>query len=96
MDWQNEFEALLADEIDQTDAQMLAVQSDVALYMAQRAAHLSTITHEPGFGQAVRAEANNVALMAGIEVSQVARAVDHRLFGIIVGALHVAAAALAG
>lgn len=91
----NEFENLLRDAVATTGAELAASSAELAAYMAERAAHLSTISAEPGFAQAVEREASNVAMRAGLEASDQARAADQRLFGMIAGALRIGAAALA-
>jgi hypothetical protein len=65
-------------------------------YAAQRMEHLAQIVGQPGFEQAVEAEAQNVGMMGSIQAVSAADAVDAELKGIIVGALTVAARALGG
>lgn len=68
----------------------------VAVYAEQRSAHLATITAEPGFERAVRAERDSVALKAGINVTDTATTADQRLVGLIHGGIRIAAMAIAG
>ena len=89
-----EFLALITDAVEETGADLADTKEAIAIYMAERATHLSTIAHEPGFGQAVIAERNNVAMRAGLEASADAAAVDNRWLGMIGGALRIAAIAL--
>lgn len=94
MDTKQEFADLLEAAVEETGVALGASRAELAAYMAERAAHLSLIVHEPGFDQALMAERNNVALRAGLEMSDQARAVDQKIVGIIGGALRIAAAAL--
>lgn len=94
MDTTANFESLLKSAVEETGARLKATPRAIALYMSERALHLSTISHEPGFDQAVRAERNNVAMRAGIETHAQASAIDFQLLGLIQGALRVAAVAL--
>ncbi len=95
MNIKTEFETMIADALDETGSDLQASKEEIAVYMSERAAHLSTLTTDPGFAQAVIAERNNVAMRAGLAVSDNARGVDQRLLGMIGGALRIAAAALA-
>lgn len=90
----DDFRALLEDAIDETGASLSTSSDELAAYMSERSMHLSTITAEPGFAQAVKREATNVAMRAGLEASENAAAVDQRLFGMIAGALRIMAIAL--
>lgn len=94
MDTQNTFKELLEAAVKETGAKLKEKPALLASYMAERAAHLSTIAHEPGFEKAVRAERNNVALRAGIEAHNSASMIDWQIIGLIQGALRVAAVAL--
>ena len=94
MNARDEFLALLTDAATDIGADLQANKEEVAAFMAERSTHLSTIAHEPGFGRAVQREAVSVAMMAGLEVSDTARGLDQRWFGIIGGALRIAAIAL--
>lgn len=94
MNAKDEFLAMLTDAVKDTGADLAASKEEVAVYMAERAQHLSLITHEVGFGAAVIREANNVAMKAGLSVSENAGRADSRLFGMIGGALRIAAIAL--
>lgn len=95
MDTKKEFEAMLSSSLKETGARVKQVPAEIALYMSERSAHLSTIVNEPGFDQAVRAERNNVAMRAGIATHNAASQMDFQLLGLIEGALRVAAVALA-
>ena len=94
MDVAKEFLDMITDAVEETGADLTESKEEIAAYAAERAQHLSTIAHEPGFGQAVVAERNNVAMRAGIEISDDAAAVDSRWIGMIGGALRIAAIAL--
>lgn len=94
MNARDEFLALLTDAAEDIGADLATSKDEVAAFMAERSDHLSTITTEPGFGRAVQREAVSVAMMAGLEVSDTAHGVDQRWFGLIGGALRIAAIAL--
>jgi hypothetical protein len=68
---------------------------DVQAYAAERMNHLSLIVHEPGYDEALVAEAMNVMLVATGHTVDAADAVDRELFGFIGGGLRIAAALLA-
>lgn len=89
-----EFLKLLEDAAEETGVELQASREEVAVYMDERATHLSTISHEPGFGRAVQREAVSIAMKAGIEISENATAVESKWFGIIAGAIRIAALAL--
>lgn len=95
MDTAANFESMLKDAVAETGVRLKETPRVLALYMAERSLHLSAISTEPGFEQAVRAERNNVALRAGIETHAQASAIDFQILGMIQGALRMAAAALA-
>ena len=80
-------EDLLKDALDETGVGLDHAREDVALYMVQRAAHLSTLVGQPGFELALRAERDNVALYAGVQASLQAAAADQRMVGLIQGIL---------
>lgn len=62
---------------------------EVTLYVAGRTAHLVAIANEPGFEEALAAEADSVALYAGVHAVSNADGADARVRGIIEGALVV-------
>lgn len=67
----------------------------VRAYAAERMAHLATCVGQPGYFEAVEAEAHSVALEAAGRAIDQADASDARLVGIIQGALTVGAKAIA-
>ncbi len=94
MNTKDEFLALLTDTAEELGADLADAKDELAAYMAERSTHLSLISQEPGFGRAVSREAQNVAMRAGLNVSDAATGVDQRWFGVISGALRIAAIAL--
>ncbi len=90
-----EFESLLLDATNEMGVSLKMTTDELAAYMAERAEHLASISHEPGFSRAVSLERNNVALAAGLSMSDGARMADQRLIGMISGALRLAALAMA-
>ena len=95
MDAKAEFLNMLDDAVEDTGLELSKSREEIAAYMAERADHLSAIVEEPGFGRAVIAERNSVAMFIGLEVSDNAHAADHRALGWIAGALRIAAVVLA-
>jgi hypothetical protein len=94
MDPVKEFLALITDAVEETGVDLGDAKEEVAAYAAERAEHLATISGEPGFGQAVIAERNSVAMKAGLALSEVADAGQGRWIGMIGGALRIVALAL--
>lgn len=92
---EKEFEKLLKAALKETGGELVLSAKKLALYMAERAAHLSTIVDDRGFEKALLAERNNVLMKAGLSVADDAVAFDQRILGIIQGALRMAAIALA-
>jgi len=88
------FVDLLLDAGSTFGAQFAETPAELAQYMAERAEHLSRISGEPGFELAVEAEQDAIALRAGLIVSDSTRVVDQRIWGLIGGALRIAALAL--
>lgn len=66
----------------------------VRAYAAERMAHLATCVGQPGYLEAVRAEAESVALESAGRAIDQADASDARLVSIIQGALAVGAKAI--
>lgn len=66
-----------------------------AEYAEQRAEHLAGIHGEPGFEEAVEAEAQNVAIQMGLELTDTATSAEAGMLGVLNGALSVAAGWLA-
>jgi len=93
MSTKDEFKALIEAAVAETGVKLKEAPAKLAAYMAERATHLSTISSEPGFDQAVRAERNNVALRAGIAAHDMASSVDYQFLGLIQGALRMVAVA---
>jgi len=67
----------------------------LATYAAERADHLSLLVAEPGFEEAVKAEADNVALEAGILAAELGDEINRGIVAAIGGALGLVARALA-
>ena len=90
-----QYEAMLAQALRESHGSVKTDTAEVAVYMAQRAAHLAAAVDEPGFHEAVVAERDNVALKVGITASRNARAIDARILGLIEGGLSMGAALIA-
>lgn len=90
---QTNLKNLLETAARETGAQLKRSAFEVAAYTAQRTAHLASIAGQAGFAEAVTAERDAVATFAGIRAVAEADAADHRILGIIEGALAVAALA---
>lgn len=94
MDIKKEFLAMLDDAADSAANSLETGREDVAEYMRERALHLSTIAGEPGFGLAVSAEATSVAMFAGLSTQEASADADVLIWGMISGAIRIAALAL--
>ena len=94
MNWEEQFKLMLADAEKRTGVDLEKSKDELAKFMSERSLHLSTITAEPGFDRAVAREAQSVAMAAGLEVSDVSRGMDQRIFGMIAGGLRILAMAL--
>lgn len=92
---EQDFKELLERTLQETGAELDQAVDEVALYMADRTAHLSTLVGQPGFQEAVIAERDNVAMFAGLLAVDLADATDARIVGVIQGALAMAAKGLA-
>lgn len=66
----------------------------VSAYAAERADHLSLAIGEPGFEAALKAERNNVAIMASIAAVSRADQIDRSLLTVAQGGLALAARAI--
>lgn len=64
-------------------------------YAKERAEHLASCYGEPGFAEAVEAEADNVRMKAGIAAVAAGKVADAKLQGMVVGALRIVAGVLA-
>lgn len=88
--------ALLKDVIDESGLELVSGGADeIAQYTSDRAAHLSLIVGQPGFEEAVRAERDNVMLMAASTIVRRGDAADallrERLLGLVQGGLAIGA-----
>lgn len=100
MTYSYNFGDMLGDMLEDS-ARRLGIQLEgdmavVRLYAAKRIQHLSTIVGQPGYLEAVRAEADNVLLEAAVNAVAAADAADRELFGLVSGFLGAGARALAG
>jgi len=77
----------------ETGRSLRKTSTEVAIYTAQRAAHLATIVGQNGHAEAVIAERDAVCLFAGISAVREADAADQRVVGIIHAALALGIAA---
>lgn len=67
---------------------------ELATLAAQRTAHLAPLVGEPGFTATLQAEADAMAMKAGIAAVTEGRAADARVRGLIEGAMRLGARAL--
>lgn len=91
----DELGALLREQADQLGVELAGDYNDAVAFAAERAAHLSTITHEPGFDEAVRAERDSVVLRITSLAIERADDVDQRFLSIVGRVLSITARALA-
>lgn len=89
-----EFERTLRDAGDRLGIELETNLDEVRRYASERMLHLSTIVDEPGYAEALVAEAANVSLRAAGAAVDSADEVDRELVGIVTGALAIAARAL--
>ena len=80
-------EDLLKDALSETGITLNVSKDALLRYVAERGAHLATLSADPGFARALRAERNAVALYAGLNASLQAEAVESRIVGVISGVL---------
>ena len=71
--------------------ELRTASAELADFAAERAAHLETFVGQPGFEEAVQAEADRIALRAAGEAVKQADEADTRLVSIIASALKLAA-----
>ena len=90
----DEFQSLIEETLEGFKGLSLDKRQQISAYAADRADHLSRIAHEPGFAQAVEREAQNVAMRAGVEISNSVGATESMIYGVIGGALRIVAVAL--
>lgn len=90
----NDFAAMLIEQLKSAGSSLKDDLEAVRAYAAERMAHLAKCVGEPGYLEAVKAEAQNVAMEAAARAIDQADATDARLLGIIQGALAIASKAL--
>lgn len=89
------FREILEGIAKETGASLQQGSAELAVFAAERSAHLSTLVGDPDFALAVRAERDAIALRAGLVVTREADAADARIVGAIHGGLVALAKALA-
>lgn len=70
-----------------TGVRVQATAAGVAAYAAEQASLLASCVGLPGFDEAVKAAADNVALFAGIRAAKEGDAADARARGLLTGLL---------
>ncbi len=85
----NEFKAFLLQALKDQGLEFRDQGRALQTFAAQRAAHLAALVGQPGFEQAVRAEADSVALEAAKHAVRAGDATDARIAGIIQGVLSI-------
>lgn len=90
----NELADLLIQQAKGAGVELKADLESVRVYAAARMAHLATCVGQPGYQDAVLAEAQNIAMEAAIKALDQAAAADARLLGIVQGALAIGSKAL--
>jgi len=90
------FEAELKAELSEAGVELKASASELAAYVEARASVLAkeSADNEVGLKRGIRAEKNNVAMRAGLQLSDSGRALDQRIFGMVGVALRVAVTVL--
>ena len=74
---------LIKDVLEETGIDLEITKDELIRYTAERAAHLTTLIGQPGYGLALRAERDAVALHAGLDATMAAEAADSRIVGVI-------------
>lgn len=90
----DELAGLLETNAIEGGASLRADAKAVAAYASERLAHLKSISGQAGFREAVKAEADNIALFAAKRAIDAGKAIDARIVGIIDGALTIGLKAL--
>lgn len=90
----NELAAMVIDQAKGAGVELKADLDGVRAYAAERMTHLSSCVGQPGYIEAVQAEAQNVAMEAAIRAIDQADSADARLVAIVQGALAVGAKAI--
>ena len=94
MEFENAFKKMLLDAAGAAGKEIRGDVDELARYAAERAKHLSTLVHDPDFEVAAVAERDNVAMRAGILATRRSDAMDHRIMGMIHGALRIGSSML--
>lgn len=89
-----ELSAMLIEQLKATGSSLKDDLDSVRAYAAERMAHLATCVGQPGYLEAVEAEAQNVAMEAAARAIDQADAADARAVAIIQGALAIGSKAL--
>lgn len=82
MDPKTEFERLVRTAVDEVGVSLGSSLSELSEYAAGRAAHLSTLTDDPGFTVALKAERDAVVLRAAVMAHRRQQELRQRLLGI--------------
>lgn len=88
------FGDLLVDALRDTGRDVSTVTKEVRDYAVEQMEQLAEAVGQPGFGLAVTAAADNVAMRLGISTVEVADRADARIWGIIAGAIGIGARAI--
>lgn len=96
MDVGLELKTMLADAAKRLGRNLNGNLEEVRVYAATRMLHLSGLIGQPGYQEALLAERDNVAMMAGIAGINAADAADRELIGAIGGGMALGARMLVG
>jgi len=92
---ESEIGLLLSEQADQLGIELSGDYEEAVQFATERAVHLSTITHEPGFDEAVQAERDSVVLRLTSLAIERADDVDRRFVSIVGRVLSITARAMA-
>lgn len=92
----DEFMELIEDNIRETGRELKISGADLRELAGAQMAQLALAAGEPGYGRAVIAARDNVALAIGLEAVARADSIDSKLLGVIQGGLYFGAKVLAG
>lgn len=73
--------------LDDLKTKGIESNTEIAIYAANEMALLSNLYGDPGFGEALRAVRNSIAIKMSIKVVETAELADQRMVGLVQGAL---------
>ena len=90
----NDLSGLLRDILREDGSSLKSDMSELVIAVDEATARLVSLVGDPGFDTAVRAERDAIQLRFAIATASQARAVEHRIMGVIHAALRMGAVAI--